>query len=92
VEDKINQGWGECKRITQSAERMAHSVQYPTSSKTPYALRLALGALRESILLMLRGLIHKGADDCLEVGLVGAIIGGINVRDIHSVQDRFQNG
>ena len=41
---------------------------------------------------MLRGLIHKGADDCLEVGLVGAVIGGINVGDIHSVQDRFQNG
>ena len=64
-----------------------------TAFNAPLVLRFhTLCALRQTILLMLRGLIHKGADNCLEVGLVGAVIGGINVRDIHSVQDRFQNG
>ena len=41
---------------------------------------------------MLHCLVHEGAYDGLEVGLEGAVVGSIDVRNLHSIQDRFENG
>ena len=47
--------------------------------------------MRQPLLLMLRSLVHESANYRLEVGLVGAVIGCINVRDLPAVKERFEN-
>ena len=47
--------------------------------------------MRCAFSLMWGCLIHESANNGLEIGLVGPIIGTINVGYLHSIQNRFEN-
>ena len=47
--------------------------------------------MRHAFLLMLGCLVHKSADDGLEIWLVGPVIGTVNVRYLGSIQYRLQD-